>query len=147
MNKIDEKSNNLNSSDIFEMTSTMTYKEKLSNLESINSHKVGDLKHLENNEDSINLKKLKINEQKLINFSLNNEPKNKNNIKTVTYKTDYNKKMKINISEDTFFEEFKIDNKGEYFSSNNKYNTTFDFSNSLHNEKKHIINNGDNIYN
>ena len=143
MNKSEERNNNLNSSDIFELTSTMTYKEKLSNLKSINSHIVGDLKNLENNEDKVNLK---TSEKKLINYNLNNDLKNKNIIKTATFKTDYyDKKNKINISEDTFFNRFKTDNKEVYLrNNNNEQNTVFNFSNLITNAQKHIDNNGQN---
>ena len=124
--KIDKvKNENIKNEDIFNLTSTLTYKEKLANVESINSHIVGNINNFikdENNEDSVNIKKIKTNENRSINNSLINKIKNKNIYHSKSNRTDYEKNKKKEIYEDSYFHEFKSFND-EYSNNKKEYNS------------------------
>ena len=110
--------------EFFNLTSTLTYKDKLANIESINSHIVGNIndfkkdENINNIDDSVNIKKIKKNENRPINNSLINKLKNKSIYHSKSNKTDYEKSKRVYISEDSYFNEFKSYN--EEYTANKK---------------------------
>ena len=122
------KTEHLKNYDFFDIASTLTYKEKLANISCINSDVVGNPnifknENFENEDDMVNLKKLKVIEKK-VNY---NSDKNSKNINPVpTFKTENNK----NLKEKNLYE-FKA------------YNN--DFSTSISKEGKDLLNNKNNF--
>ena len=132
-----EKTDNLKSSDIFDLTSSLTYQEKVANVSSINSHIVGTPKVIkddiiENDEDIVNIKKIKTNENKFIYDSLINNSKGKKIYITETYKTQFDKEKKINLS--------NTNKKCNTYNNINK-NNIIDYSTSISKEERDIFNN------
>ena len=132
-----EKTDNLKSSDIFDLTSSLTYQEKVANVSSINSHIVGTPKVIkddiiENDEDIVNIKKIKTNENKFIYDSLINNSKGKKIYITETYKTQFDKEKKINLS--------NTNKKCNNYNNINK-NNIIDYSTSISKEERDIFNN------
>ena len=129
------KTETLKNSDIFELTSTITYQEKLAQAENIKSHIVGNINiytkneyfeegNNENNDDIVNLQKIK----SPINNSLLNYSCNKKAYKTESYR---NKK----ITEDSN-KKFGIKSYNKEY-SNNKNNINLDYNIPKH-EKNYI---------
>ena len=103
------KTEHLKNCDFFDLTSTLTYKEKLASISCINSHIVGNPnvlndENLDNEDDMVNIKKLKAKE----NNSVFNSVKNKNKINNIpNFKTEINKIGKEYLSNGNYFYEFK----------------------------------------
>ena len=104
------KNENIKNSDIFELTSSITYQEKLAHAESINSHVIGNLNIYknneidENNDDIVNLEKIK----SPVNNSLVNNSGNKIIYKTGSYK---NKNFCDENNDFDGIKSFNIENK------------------------------------
>ena len=106
------KTEHLKNCDFFDLTTTLTYKEKLASISCINSHIVGNPnvlndENLDNEDDMLNIKKLKAKE----NNSVFNSVKNKNKINNIpNFKTEINKIGKEYLSNGNYFYEFKTFN-------------------------------------
>ena len=147
-----EKENSINqakkdsnqNSDIFDLTSSLTYKEKIASISVINSHVVADpiFASKYDKDDSINdivnLKKLKTNENKLFHNSLINNS-DMNNL----YKKESSKAFSESIKKNPKFIA-KIANCNGFDNGNYLNNIKdFDITNSINKENKEKINNGE----
>ena len=138
-----EKKDSNHNSDIFDLTSSITYKEKIASISVINSHVVSDpifsSKYDKDDsvDDMVNLKKVKTNENKLIHNSLINKTDMGDN----SYKNEYLKAFSESIKKNPKFVA-KIPNcKGFDIESNSNNNKAFDFSTSISKGEKEKINN------
>ena len=152
---IDDRKNKIKSSDIFDLTSSLSYQEKVANVSNINAHVVGEpiilsKKDSNETEDIVNINKVKTIEKKPIESSLENEEINNmiNNgieISQMTFQTAYQNGQNMNLSQ------VNVDNgigKSVNFQHNNQdrrngNNIVFDYSTSINREG--IYENIDNI--
>ena len=139
-NSIYQENNDSNQNpDIFDLTSSLTYKEKVANISVINSHIVADpiFSSKYDKDDSINdmvnLKKLKTNENKLNHNLLINNPDTNDLYKKESFKA-FSEKIKNNPK---FI--IKSTNCNGYVNNNNI--RAFDFSTSISKGEKEKINN------
>ena len=118
--KTKEKADNLKNSDIFDLTSSLTYKAKIANISCLNSHIVGTPNILknetnENDNDLVNVKKNKTNESKYIFDSIINNKKpiiknNTNNVykrNIIEYNSFINKENKDNDKDNEKINDYK----------------------------------------
>ena len=135
------KTENLKKSDIFNLTSTLTYQEKLENAASINLHTVGNQnqnvitknENIDSDDDIVNIKKLKTNDNKPYNNYLISNSINKNIANVHSYKTEYEKYKDDSINDKHIFKSYNHENN-----ENKQY---FDYITSISNEGNNIINN------
>ena len=145
------KTENMKKSDIFNLTSTLTYQEKLENAHNNNLHKVESQNEnivnnsqIDENDDdivNINIKKLKTNENKHYNNYLINNSPNKKLSTFQSYKTEFEKYKKNVIGNNKYgLKSFNHDNH-----ENKQY---FDYITSISKEEnniKDIKDNGNNL--
>ena len=135
--KLEKPTNdNQQNSDIFDLSSSITYKEKLANISLINSHIVGNpniiSKNVENESDDIvNIKKLKTSENKSLHNSLIDNSNNKNIYKKGAVKIYSERQKNINNF---------IKSKDNCNSDNKQY-FLYDFNTSISKGDKDMINN------
>ena len=152
-NVSDNKKNKIKSSDIFDLTSSLSYQEKVANASSINAHVVGEPTILSKkdsneyglNEDIVNINKLKTIEEKPLSSSIeNNELNNMNNkgleISQMTFQTACQNGRNINISQVNLDngngKSVNFQNKDMDIDRGNGRDVAFNYSTSINGEER-----------
>ena len=152
-NNKDVKRNKIKSSDIFDLTSSLSYQEKVANASFINSHIVGEpiLSKKDSNEyglndDIVNINKIKTLENNpLPENSNNNMINNGVEMSQVSFQTAYQNGRNMNISQINVNKEngLSVDFKKENKNKPNGQDFDLDYSKSINKEK--VYDNNENI--
>ena len=143
INCTDEKKNKIKSSDIFDLTSSLSYQEKVANASFINAHIVGEpiLSKKDSNEyglndDIVNINKIKTLENNQEN-SINNMINNGIDMSQVSFQTAYQNGRNMNISEINEKKEngLSVDYKNYKINKPNGQDFNLDYSKSINIEK------------
>ena len=147
------KRKDMKSSDIFDLTSSLKYQEKVANASAINAHIVGepinlineDNLDLGNNDDIVNINNIKnsLNKPTLTsnNSAINNLINNEINMSQVSFQTAYENGRNINISQAENGKRMKSDDfRKESIIKENGQSINFDNYASLHKKQEYYDN-------